>query len=174
LGEIIHTSEYAAYHRRPDEPSAIYEMFVEWCKIPPSSRGLGNYCRRTGHDARTVRRMMSKWEWEDRAHFFDNDSVELRPDPSLMEDEVAIAGQKAAAMMLLDIGLKALELKNPSLISVDKAMKLVEKGTEIQRRAYGQADINIEFNADDLSRVNKMLEDLQTVDAQEVDIIEED
>lgn len=159
-GDIIHTSEFPAYHRRPDESASHYEMFVEYAKIPPSSRNLGNYCRRTGFPPKTVRRVAEEWQWESRCIAFDNDSIALRPDPSTMDDEAAIAGQMAAAQTLLDLGLNAIQLKNPSLISADKAIKLVEKGVEIQRRALGQADLNVQFTVDDMSRVQKLLDEI--------------
>lgn len=166
--EIIHSSEYPSYHRRPDEPGSAYEAFVEWCRIPPSSRNLGNYCRRTGFQLRIVKKLFNEWQWEARARAFDNDSIALRPDPTTMDDEAALAGQLAAAQTLLDLGLKAIELKNPSLLPADKAIKLVEKGVEIQRRALGQADLNVQFTVEDMSRVNRMLEelDIDVVDAE--------
>lgn len=167
--EIIHTPEFPAYHRRPDESASHYEMFVEYAKIPPSSRNLGNYCRRTGFPPKTVRKVAEQWQWESRCVSFDNDSIALRPDPSSMTDEAAIAGQMAAAQTLLDLGLSAIQLKNPSLISADKAMKLVEKGVEIQRRAMGQADLNVQFTVEDMSRVHKLLDELDVYDVIEID-----
>lgn len=166
--EIIHTEMTPSYHRRPGESVAEYEMFVEWCNIPPSSRRINNYCRRTGFNQHIVYKAHSKWLWDDRARAFDNDSLMLRPNPSNMDDEAALAAQMAAANTLLELGLKSLELKNPSLISSDKALKLVEKGVEIQRRALGQADLNVQFTADDMSRVNKLVEEL-IIDAEVVD-----
>lgn len=170
MSEIIHTENTPAYHRRPDESHTHYEAFVEWCRIPPSSRNLGNYCRRTGYPVKLVKKLYLEWSWEDRARAFDNDSVALRPDPSSMDDEAALAGQMAAATTLLDLGLRAIELKNPSLISADKAIKLVEKGVEIQRRALGQADLNVQFTVDDFSRVQRLIDEIdgEVVDAEVV------
>jgi hypothetical protein len=167
---IHHTPEYPSYHRRPDESAAHYEMFVEWCRIPPSSRNLGNYCRRTGFQPKLVKRVFAQQQWETRARDFDNDSMALRPDPSSMDDEAALAGQMAAASTLLELGLNALQIKNPSLINADRAIKLVEKGVEIQRRALGQADLNVQFDVSDFSRVSKLLEELDgnVVDAEVV------
>jgi hypothetical protein len=167
--EIIHTKQTPSYSRRPDEPASDYEAFVEWCRIPPSSRSTGNFCRRTGFPQKAVKRMREKWQWDARAAAFDADSVALRPDPASMEEEAALAGQIAAATTLIELGLRSIELKNPSLISADKALKLVEKGVEIQRKALGQADVNIEFSSGDLSRVNKLIEDLNIEDAELVD-----
>ena len=169
---IHHTPEYPSYHRRPDESHTHYEMFVEWCRIPPSSRNLGNYCRRTGFQPRLVKRVFEDQQWETRTRDFDNDSLALRPDPSSMDDEAALAGQMAAANTLLELGLNAIQLKNPSLISADKALKLVEKGVEIQRRALGQADLNVQFTVDDMSRVNKLMGDL--FDAEDAEVVDED
>jgi len=170
MTDIIHSDEYPSYHRRPDESTTYYEMFVEWCRIPPSSRSLGNYCRRTGFQQRVVKKVYSEWSWEDRARAFDNDSMALRPDPSNMDDEAALAGQMAAANTLLELGLTSIQLKNPAMISADKALKLVEKGVEIQRRALGQADLNVQFTVDDMSRVNRLLDELgdDVVDAEVV------
>lgn len=157
---IQHTPEYPSYHRRPDESAAHYEMFVEYARIPPSSRSLGNYCRRTGFQQKLVKRVFESNQWEVRARDFDNDSLALKPDPSSMDDEAALAGQMAAASTLLELGLNAIQIKNPSLISAEKALKLVEKGVEIQRRALGQADLNVQFTVDDMTRVNKILDEL--------------
>lgn len=158
--DLVHTDEAPIYHRLNGEPLDAYEAFVEWCKIPFSSRNLGNFLRRTAYPQKRIRQLMKEWHWEMRANAFDNDSLQLRPDPASMDEEAAIAGQMAAASTLLDLGLRAIEMKNPSLISADKALKLVEKGVEIQRRALGQADLNIQFESADLSRVNKILGDL--------------
>lgn len=171
--EIIHTNDYPAYHRRSDESITDYEMFTEWCRIPPSSRSLGNYCRRTGFPPRIVRKKMDEWSWETRSIAFDNDSLMLRPDPASMDDEAAIAAQMAAAQTLLDLGLSTIQIKNPSLINVKDAVKLIEKGVEIQRRALGQADLNVQFSVEDMSRVQKLLDELGDEDI-EVEIISTD
>lgn len=167
---IQHTPEYPSYHRRPDESATYYEMFVEWCRIPPSSRNLGNYCRRTGFQQRVVKRVFESQQWESRARDFDNDSMNLRPDPSNMDEEAALSGQMAAATTLLELGLTAVQLKNPALIPAGTALKLVEKGVEIQRRALGQADLNVQFTVDDMTRVNRILDELDgdIVDAEVV------
>lgn len=174
MNEVIHSQEYPAYHRLPDESASAYEAFVEWCRIPPSSRNLGNFCRRTGFPQAAVRKLWREWSWEDRSRAFDNDSMALRPDPSNMDDEAALAGQMAAASALLDLGLSSIQIKNPSQIPVDKALKLVEKGVEIQRRALGQADLNVQFDVSDLSRVNKLLEEFGGDMIEDAEIIEDE
>lgn len=166
--ELIHTEQNPIYHRLSDEDHTVYEMFVEWCRIPPSSRNLANFTRRTGYPVKIARKMKEVWHWEVRANAFDHDSLQLRPDPTLMNDEAALAGQLAAATVLLDLGLNAIALKNPALISADKAMKLVEKGVEIQRRAMGQADLNVQFTVDDMSRVNRLVGDVFLSEGMEI------
>jgi hypothetical protein len=93
-----------------------------------------------------------------------------------MDDEAAIAGQMAAAQTLLDLGLSTIQIKNPSLINVKDALKLVEKGVEIQRRALGQADLNVQFTVEDMSRVNKLIDELdgEIVEVEELDDIADD
>lgn len=153
---IVHTDDTPAYHRQPGEPLDAYEAFVEWCRVPRSSRNLGNYLRRTAYPQKLIRKLMVEWKWEERAAAFDNDSLQLRPDPTSMDEEAALAGQMVAAAALLDLGLRAMEMKNPALLSADKALKLIEKGVEIQRRALGQADMTMQFTVDDMTRVNKL------------------
>ena len=168
--DLAHTDTTPAYHRLQDEKAEHYELFTEWCRIPPSSRNLQNFCRRTSIPPRTAKKLHDAWRWEVRATLFDNDSMKLRPDPRLVDEEAAIAGQLAAATTLLDLGLSAIQLKNPALIPVDNAMKLVEKGVEVQRRALGQADLNVQFTVDDMSRVNRLLEDVVGLD--DVDVFD--
>jgi len=168
--EIIHTSEYPSYHRRPDETLEKYEMFTEWCRIPMSSRSLANFSRRTGVPPKLARRLHEEWKWEQRSNSFDNDSLMLRPDPRSIDEEVAIAGQLAAATILIDLGMTSIQLKNPSQLSADKAIRLVEKGVEIQRRALGQADMNVQFTVEDMTRVNRMLDEVM---GEEAEVVEE-
>lgn len=172
-GELVHTIENPIYHRLNDEPHSDYELFTEFCKIPVSSRNLANFTRRTSIPDKLARKMRDKWYWEIRAEAFDHDSLMLRPDPRSMDEEAAIAGQLAAATILIDMGLNALALKNPSLIPVDKAMKLAEKGIEIQRRAMGQADLTIGFDVEDMTRVNKLIGDVLGGDIEDVDVIDD-
>jgi hypothetical protein len=158
--ELIHTAESPIYHRLADESHSDYELFSEWCKITPSARTMANFSRRTSIQPKLARKLIEKWRWQVRAEAFDHDSLQLRPDPRSMDEEASIAGQLAASAVLLDMGLTALALKNPALIPVDKAIKLAEKGVEIQRRAMGQADLNVQFNVEDMTRVNKLIGEL--------------
>lgn len=170
---IKHTAESPAYWKQNDEPADKYELFTEWCRIPTSSRNLPNFCRRTSIPPRMAKKMIVEWQWETRSASFDNDAMQLRPDPRTMDEEAALAGQLAAAQTLLELGLSSIQLKNPALISADKAMKLVEKGVEIQRRAMGQADLNVQFTVEDFSKVNSLIEDLFDVEAEEVEEVPE-
>ena len=171
--EIVrHTPESPAYFKRNDEPADAYELFTEWCRIPFSSRSLPNFSRRTSIPPRMAKKLHTQWQWDERSAHFDADAMALRPDPRSMDDEAAMAGQLAAAQILLDLGISSIQLKNPALLSADKAMKLIEKGVEIQRRAMGQADLTVQFGFEDLSRVNRVLDDLFDVEAEEV-IVEE-
>ncbi len=171
--ELRHSDEAPIYHRLANEPLEAYEAFSEWVNIPMSSRGIGNFLRRTSYPAKQIRKLMVEWHWEVRATAFDHDSLQLRPDPSSMDEEAALAGQMAAATALMELGLSALELKDPSRIPVDKAIRLAEKGVEIQRRALGMADLNIQFDAADMRRVQLLLDELG-VEAVDVEILSEE
>lgn len=154
--DLVHTDESPIYHRLSDEDATQYEAFSEWARTPPSARNMANFCRRTGFPPRVSKKLREQFQWDVRANAFDIDSMQLRPNPEHMEEEAALAGQLAAAQSLIDLGLNALATKNPSLIPIDKALKLASSGVEMQRKALGQADLNVQFNVEDLSRVNKM------------------
>lgn len=171
--ELVHTEQTPIYHRLNDEPFSDYELFTEYAKIPASSRTLVNFSRRTSIPIKLATKLRDKWHWELRATAFDHDSLQLRPDPRAMEEEALIAGQMAASEVLLTLGLSALQLKNPALIPVEKAMKLAEKGIEVQRRAQGMADLNVQFTVDDMTRVNKMIgEVIGEEEAEDVEVVD--
>ena len=172
--ELVHTVASPIYHRLDDESHEQYEAFVEWCKIPPSSRNLANLQRRTGFPPAVTRKLVGEFHWEVRATAFDHDSRNLQPDPRALDEEAALAGQLAAASTLLELGLNALQLKNPALIPVDKALKLAEKGIEIERRARGQADLNVQFTVEDMTRVNKMIGDVLGDEIEDAEIVSVD
>ena len=173
---VPQTEGMALYHRLNGESAAHYELFAEFCKVPPSSRSLANFCRRTGVPPATAKKLSKEWSWEVRAELYDTDALKLRPDPRSMDEEASIAGQLAASKMLLELGLSAAQVKNPALISTDQMIKLIEKGVEIERKAMGQADLNVQFSVEDMSRVNNLLGDLLEGEAIEIEVpeLEED
>lgn len=171
--ELVHTEQSPIYHRLNDEPFSDYELFTEYARIPTSSRNLANFSRRTSIPDKLARKLRDKWHWELRATAFDHDSLQLHPDPRQMDEEATIAGHMAAAEVLLSLGLTALQLKNPALIPVDKALKLAEKGIEVQRRAQGMADLNVQFTVEDMTRVNRMIGDVLGEDIEDVDVVDD-
>ena len=66
MSDLVHSENNPIYHRINGESATEYEMFVEWCRIPSSSRNLGNFCRRTGFGQRIARNAMNKWDWDVR------------------------------------------------------------------------------------------------------------
>lgn len=152
--------EYEAFDRQDGESAEEYELFTEYCRIPPSSRNMRNLSRRISVPSTRLSFLSKKWNWINRAAAFDNASLALRPDPTSMDEEASLAAQLAASAALLDLGLRAIELKDPSRIPVTKANELVKSALEIQRRALGEADITVQVNHDDLKRVNDLIGDL--------------
>lgn len=163
--------EREPFQRRTDEPSADYEIFTEWCRVPPSSRTIENLSRRTGIPALKISQLHKKWNWDPRALAYDEAALALRPDPRSMDEEASIAGQLYASKALLELGLTALQLKDPSRIGVGKAMELVQAALKAQRAALGEADVNVNVTSTDLSRVNELLLEIGIEDAE---IVEEE
>lgn len=175
MGDLISNKDenIPAYHRQNGETSAEYEMFFEWAKIPPSARTLGNYCRRTGYNARIAKKTMAAWNWEDRAAVYDSESMQLRPDPASMDEEATRTAHIVAAKALMETGLTALQMKDPTRISVADAMKLASMGFDMHTKAVGDGGEK-DFKADDIKRINDMLQtayggDEDIVDAEVID-----
>lgn len=160
--------------RLVDEKPEEYEMFCEWCKIPPSSRNIGNLSRRVSLDSRFLGKLHDTNHWQQRALSFDEAALQLRPETVNMNDEIAKAAHYAAGQIFIELGLTAMQLKDPSRIPVSKAAKLVEMGTDMQRKAIGEADININITGQDMGRVHEAMRELGMEGFEDAEIVDED
>lgn len=170
MGDVI----ISGYH--PDEPFQRgehegrdeYEAFVEWCRTPQQGRTVPNFARITGLPANWIKRVRGEYEWDARAAVFDAACEQLQPEPRDMTEEASKAAQLAAADILIELGSLSINLKNPAQLSVDQALKLVEKGTDIRRRALGEADVTIDVKQGSLENVRGMVDEVLTLEAEEV------
>ena len=162
------------FQRADNETTDEYEAFKEYCFIPPSSRTQINLSRRTGLTGNWISRIAKKNMWDERATAFDNAAQRLRPDPSSMDEEASKAAQLAAAAMLSDLGSLALSMKNPAQIKVADAKWMVEKGIELQRKALGEADLTIKIDKGNMERVDDLIGEVLSLEADDVEEIEDD
>lgn len=146
--------------RLQTETVAEFELFGEYCRIPPSSRNLPNFVRRTGVGFQRAKNLSKKHNWSVRAMAFDDAALALRPDPKTMDEEASAAGQLIAAHTLIDLGMSVLAMKDPSMITVKQAVELTKIGTEMHRKALGEADQHIKVTKDDISRVVNFVDEL--------------
>lgn len=162
------------YHPINGESYSDYELFSLYARTPPSRRSFMSLSRTSGVNHKVISRLSEQYHWPQRLAAFDNDTLMLNPASSdHMDGEAATAQQLAAAQMLIELGLSALETKSPGLISVDKAVRLAEKGIDIQRKALGQADIRIEFSTEDFAKVNGIIEDIIALEVEDAEVVEE-
>jgi hypothetical protein len=161
------------YQRAEGESREEYEAFVEYCRIPPSSRSYGNLVRRTGLPINFVQRAAKKNLWLERSGAFDKASEALRPDPASMDEEASRAAQLAAAAMLQELGSLAISMKNPAHVKVADALRLVDRGIEIQRRALGEADMTISVKHETMQRVDAMVDKILELEAEDVEVVDE-
>lgn len=161
------------FQRADDESPEEYEAFVEFVRIPISSRSHANLARRTGLPINFIKRVAKKNYWLERAGAFDKASEQLRPDPTSLDEEASRAAQLAAAAILQELGSLAISMKNPAHVKVADALRLVEKGIEIQRRALGEADITVQVKQESMERVNALLDEVIELEATDVEVVED-
>lgn len=102
-----------------------------------------------------VRAAAREHDWDARAAAYDATVIEIQKAVSPSEDE-ALAIQYGAGMMMLKLGLKAIEIKNPSLIKVKDAQALLREGSEMVRRGAGVADLKVQHEV-----VDRVFEDIE-------------
>ena len=156
------------YQRGDDESREEYEAFVEWCRTPRQGRSVPNFARITGFPAGWINRVRREKRWDDRVAHFDRACEALTPEPLDMTEGASRAAQLAASKILTELGSLAISLKNPAQLNVDQALKLMEKGTEMQRRALGEADVTIDVKQGSLENVRGMVDEVLTLEAEEV------
>jgi hypothetical protein len=166
------TSELAyLWEKGEKESRRNYELFKAYCKLGPD-RTIAKLSNQIGIKATTIAGISQQNSWQKRSVAYDEMVLKLRPSLDKVTVENSREAQLVAGRILLDLGLKSIELKNPSLISIDQATKILTAGAELERKALGEADVRVEISGNDMSRVQNLIEELE-LDAESVEILDE-
>ena len=147
-----------------------YAAFTEFCKLGPERRSVRKLAAHLGISADRVRSMSKKNDWIARADAFDRANNALTPAELSLEDTLAF--QYAVGKAMLDLGISAMQLKNPASIKMNDVIRLLKEGSEIQRKAAGINDtvtLTVESNA--VQKINSLLDELGVY---EVEAVEDD
>lgn len=155
------------------EDSNSYFIFTEFCKLGPK-RTLRAVSRNLGVSYDTVKATAKKHSWLDRAKEYDLVCNELVPSDNALAPSETLAFQYAVGTALLDLGIKAIKLKRPGDIKVTDAIKLVEKGADLQRKAQGldTPGVSININTGNLDAVNDLIDVLEVNEVEDDDEVE--
>lgn len=159
-------SEEVATIEKPDpwerletETAAEYTAFAEFCKLGPS-RSLRKLSSHLGVSYDTVKIYSRKNKWVDRSKAIDIAANELVPTDVSMSPTETMAYQFMVGKAMLELGIKAINLKKPGTIKVADAIKLIDKGSELQRKAQGldTPGVQINLNSKGFEAVQELIE----------------
>lgn len=167
MGEIV-TRERDPWSQQSDETAADYAAFTEFCRLG-SRRTFRLLAANLGMPVDRARRMFKAYSWNERAEAYDAACNELVPTGDISIEET-MAFQYMVGKMMLDVGIRALELKNPATMRTGDIVKLLHQGAEIQRRAAGVTDtVNIKVESDAVRNINRLLDDIGMFEAEVVE-----
>lgn len=157
------------WDRLEDETQQAYFAFVEYCKLGPS-RTLRRLSTHLGISYDSVKMYSRSHKWVDRTKAYDGACNELVPSEDSLSPTETLAFQYAVGKAMLELGIKAINLKKPSSIKVSDAIKLIDRGADMQRKAQGldTPGVNININSNSVDAVNELISMI------EGEIIEED
>ena len=160
-----------SWEKRQNETRRDYELFKSYCKLG-HDRTFARLASQVGLSVDTIKNTSQANGWQSRVSAYDDMVLKLRPSVQEITVENSREAQLVAGRILLDIGLKAVESKNPTLISIDQATKILQAGAEMERKALGEADLKVEISSNDMTRVQNLIEEME-LDATDVEILDE-
>lgn len=142
------------WEQRQHEGAHEYAWFVRYAELG-EGRTLEKTAKLQGVPVALVRKAAERHGWPERAAAFDATVVSIQQAVTVDETE-ALAVQYGAGMMMLKLGLQAIQIKNPALLKVKDISQLLQMGSEMVRRGAGVADLKIEHDV--VKRVQSDLE----------------
>jgi hypothetical protein len=148
------------WSQQDGETTADYALFSEYCKlgVRRTRRMLGAHLGISPARLSTIARAN---DWDARAEAYDKACHMLVPTSDGISLEDTLAYQYAVGKMMLDMGISALQLKNPASMRTADIIKLLRDGSEIQRKAAGVNDtVNITIQSNAVGKINSLLDEL--------------
>lgn len=147
------------WERLSDETKDAYFAFTEYCKMGPS-RSLRKIAAHLGISYDSVKAYSRQNKWVERSKEYDVACEPLVPSDQVLSPTETLAYQYAVGAAMLDLGIKAINMKKPGTIKTSDAIKLIDRGSDLQRKAIGmdQAGVNININHSSVDAVNELIE----------------
>lgn len=161
MTEIVPYEQNDPWNKKESETDSEYKAFEEYCKIG-SERSYRITASTTGHSLSTIQSYARKHKWATRAKQYDMACLQLVPLEASPSETLAI--QYAAGKIMLDLGLQAIQLKDPRSIRMQEAIKLAKLGSDLQRTALGIDDgntFNINLNGAGLDALNEIIGEIE-------------
>lgn len=143
-----------AWEQRGRESQYEYAWFVRYAELG-TERTLEKAARLLGMPIKGVREAARAHDWDVRAYAYDQTVVEITKAVTPSEDE-ALSIQYGAGMMMLKLGLSAIQIKNPALLKMKDIQALLQMGSEMVRRGAGVADLKVQHDV-----VQRVAEDIE-------------
>lgn len=157
------------------ETSDAFFAFSEYCKLGPS-RTLRKVSSHLGISHDSIKAYSRQNKWVERSKAYDIACNELVPTDQALSPTETLAHHYAVGRIMLDLGIKAINMKKPGTIKPSDAIKLISEGSKMQRDAMGmnQAGVNININAGSVDAVNDLINDIENAIEGEIVGEEED
>lgn len=144
------------WERITGETEAQHAWFKRFVEVG-EGRTVDRAAKACGVPVGPVRRAAELNDWAARAKAYDAAVIELRDVLELDETE-ALHAQYAAGRIMAQLGLTALQYKNPALVPIAQIKDLILNGAEMMRRGAGIADLKVDHST--THRVESILDDL--------------
>lgn len=148
------------WEQLPDEGGAEYQAFTEFCKLGPT-RSLRRVQSRIGISYDLTRQWGKKYNWNQRAQALDAETLKIKPQDIKMEVHDTLQFQYAVGTIMLQMGFSAVQLANPKNVKMKDAIRLIEKGAELQREGLGinnsNPGITINVAPESVTAVNDLI-----------------
>lgn len=131
----------APWDRADGESEAQHAWLHAYLQLG-SDRTPSKAARRCGVPVKLVKEAASTWGWARRAADYDAAVIDVSR-AIVMDEKEALATQYAVGHIMLSLGARALELKNPALMNMATIQALLREGSELVRRGAGVADMKI-------------------------------
>jgi len=124
-----------------DHDHAWFTMFCDMGEM----RSIEAVARRCGASEARVLAAAERGDWSRRAAAFDSAIVSVTQNLMLSDDE-ALGAQYLAGRAMVQLAIKGLQTKNPSLLKMSQLQSMLKDGAEMMRRGAGVADVRVEHS----------------------------
>lgn len=158
MSDIVPAAKQS-WDQLPDETDVQYVAFTQYCKMG-QWRDLKKLGTRIDIPPAKLAKISDEHDWPARAREYDRACQGATPDDRDMSPMETLAFQFAAGHAMMELGISAIALKNPSQIKTSDALKLVKEGADLKRSAIGVNDGGVQINVsiESVDRMNEMIE----------------